>query len=309
MDNSSILCAGVTDLCADVVNSTAVFSLNILGVLFNTFNLLTLRQMNKSKRNANFWILVNIGICDIGSCLAFSLAINCKLNRQVVTLSVAGAQAFQLAITIFSLVSFVARNFVLAIGSYERYISICHPYQVNTNKIVTNMRLCLGIVWIISFILLTISIITDYAEFCFSELGAILNENNKQTKIAFGGSVTAAFITSVICLSKVWKELKRMQSRSTVPAQDDLIVKRTAQYIIIVTITIYLSYFITIIAVVCNGVDNLQDYLKKLLKWIAYYFMTFNVIFTVMLYICMMPGYFVDVKNMLKLRKATVSPN
>jgi len=59
-----------------------------------------------------------------------------------------------------------------------------------------------------------------------------------------------------------------MQSRSTVLGADDLLVHEEvcSVYIIIVTIIIYLSYFVTIIGVIGNGVENLRDSVKKLMQ-------------------------------------------
>jgi len=70
--------------------------LNIFSVRFNIFNLVDLKKLDKSKRNTYFWILVNIGIRDILTCSAFSLGVSCKLNRLIVRLQDAGAQAFHL---------------------------------------------------------------------------------------------------------------------------------------------------------------------------------------------------------------------
>jgi len=101
MENNSVLCDDVTDFCVDSVKYRVFFSLNIFSVIFNTFNLVALKKLDKSKRNADLiWILVNIGICDILTCSAFSLAVSCKLNRLIVNLQEAGARAFQVTLTI-----------------------------------------------------------------------------------------------------------------------------------------------------------------------------------------------------------------
>ncbi|KAF6038893.1 hypothetical protein EB796_002800 [Bugula neritina] len=171
------------------------------------------------------------------------------------------------------------------------------------------MKLFLGLIWIFTFALTTIAIGTDFADYCFGEFGAIPSEPNKLTSFFFGGSITAAFVTSAICLSKAWKELKRMQSRNAAPGQDDLIVKRSAQYIMIVFITLYLSYIPTIISVVCNSVDAIPNSLGYLARWISFFYVTFFSILNTALYFFMTPGYRVHVMNLLKLRNATVRPN
>jgi len=174
---------------------------------------------------------------------------------------------------------------------------------VNANKIVTNIKPCVGIAWIISFVLLAIAILTDTDKLCFGEFGALIDKPNNQTKAAFVMSITTAFVTSVICLSKVWKELKIMQSRSTVPGQDDLIVKRSAQYIMIVSIALYLSYIPTVMSAVFNSVDVIPKSTPNLVRWIAYFYMTLSGISNVLLYFFMTPGYRGHVMNLLRLKK------
>lgn len=231
------------------------------------------------------------------------------MNRQILTLPIISAQTFQVIVTILAGFPFVARNLVLAIGCYERYVSICHPYQVNSNKIVNNIKLCLGTAWTISFILMTITIVTDTTEYYFSVVGALPGEPNKQTSIVFGGSLTITFITSAICLSKALRELMRMQSRSAVPAQDDLIAKRSTQYITIVSITHHFSYIPTILSVVCNSVDDIPNSTGDLVRWIFFYYMVMYSIFNVVLYFIMTPGYRIHVMNLLMFKKSTVRPN
>jgi len=269
MENKSVLYNEITNFCISSTESAVLSYLNIFSVLLNITNLFFLKTLDKSKRTANFWLLVNIGICDIMTCSIFSLVVNCELNRQAVfRLPTAGAQIFQIAAAIFAGVTFIARNFVLAIGSYERYISICRPYQKNTNKVVTNINLCTSLIWLISFILMTIVIATDFEEYCFGEFGAMPEKPNIQTSVTFAGSTTTAFVTSSICLSKVSKELKRMQSRSSVPGLDDLIVKRSAQYIMILSIALYLSYIPTVMSVISNSIDGALYSMGSLWRWI-----------------------------------------
>jgi len=134
MENKSVLCDDITDFCVHSTESAVLSYLNMFSVIFNALNLIVLKKLDKTKRTAYFWTVVNIGICDVLNCFIFFLAINCELNRLIVTLPVISSQTFQVIVTILSFVPLVARNFVLAIGSYERYVSICHPYQVNSNK-------------------------------------------------------------------------------------------------------------------------------------------------------------------------------
>ncbi|KAF6041496.1 hypothetical protein EB796_000199 [Bugula neritina] len=308
MENSSIICDDITDLCVDSATSTVFLSIDTFCLILHVINIFFLKMLEKSKRTAYFWIVVNISICDIMTCSTFFLAIFCELNKRLITLSVVGARTFQVTVTIFAFSSFVARNFVLAIGTYEWHISICHPLQVESNKIVNNMKLCVGAAWIISFVLLTIFILTDSAEYCFGEFGALIDKPNNQTKVAFAGSITTTFITSAICLSKVWRELQRMQSRNAVYTPDDLIVKRSAQYIRVVSIALYLSYIPTVMSAVFNSVDVISKSIRNMIRWIAYFYMTVSSISNVLLYFLMTPGYHIQVMKLLRLRTPTVEP-
>lgn len=309
MENSSVICGDITDICVESFKPTAFFSLNVFSVIFNILNLASLKKLDLSKRNAYFWIVVNIEICEIVTCLTFSLAISCQLNRKIVTLPLGGARIFQVTVTIFSAVSFVAKNFVLAIGSYGRYISICFPYQIDTNKITSNIKLCLGLVWITSSVLMTIVIGTYTKEYCFGEFGAIPAKPNMQASVAFLGSIITALLAFAICLPKTWREFKRMQLRSAASAQDDLVVKRSAQYIIVASIAHYLSYLPTVVLLVCNNFDDIPNSLVSSLRWISYFYMTMYSIFNVVFYIFMTPGYRVHVMNLLRLKKTAIQPN
>jgi len=256
MKNDSILCVGITDICMDFTTYGVFFSINIFSLILNVINLFFLKKLDKSKRSAWFWTIVNIGVSDIITCLAFSLAVSCELNRLVVALPVVGSQTFLVTIAILLATSSFARLCILAIGSYERYISICHPFTVDSNKIVSNIKFCFCIVWITGLTLMTVVTVTDTGESCFGEFGAIPHGLNKQTSAVFGGSITMAFIISIFCSSKTWRELKRMQSRNTTPSQDDLTVKRYAQYILIISVAILLSYSQAVISVVFNSFDD-----------------------------------------------------
>jgi len=309
MDSNSSLCAGATDFCVDSATYKGFLTLSIISLLLNSANLFFLKKLDKSKRSAYFWIVVNIGICDIITCCTRSLSVSCEVNKKISSLPVINVRIFQVATNVLSAVPFIVGNFILAIGSYERYVSICHPYQVNLNKIVNNIKLCLGIVWILSFILATTVFVINPNEYCFNEFGAMPSNLNIKTSVAFSGSITITFFTSVICLSKAWRELKRMQSRSPVPAPDDLLVKRSAQYIIIVAISLHLSYGIIVMSAVSNGFDNIARNFKYFVKWICYFYITVYSIFNVLLYFFLTPGYRAHAMNLLKLRRPTVRPN
>lgn len=125
------------------------------------------------------------------------------LNRHIITLPFAGARTFQMTVNIILFVSLFARNSVMAIGSYECYISMCHPFQVSTNKVVNNMKLSLGIVWIFTFILTIIVVATETAEYCFGEFGAISSKLSNHAKVVSDRSVTMTLVIFAICLSKV----------------------------------------------------------------------------------------------------------
>ncbi|KAF6022475.1 hypothetical protein EB796_019218 [Bugula neritina] len=226
MENSSFLCDDVTEICADSTIPTASMVLNVFGVVCNILNLIVLKTLDKSKRNGYFWVVVNVGISDIATGTIFTLLVSCDLNRLVVKLSDKEVLVYQVVINILGFATYLARNLILVTGSYERYVSICQPFAVQTNKVLINLGACLGAIWIASLIVMAVSLATDTKSYCFSVFGYMPMEFNTQTGVIFASSITITLTTCVILLFKTWKELKRMQQRNA-SGPDDLMVKRS----------------------------------------------------------------------------------
>ncbi|KAF6023580.1 hypothetical protein EB796_018112 [Bugula neritina] len=289
MENNSFLCENVAELCADSTIPTASMVLNMFGVVCNILNLIVLKTLDKSKRNGYFWVVVNIGISDIATGIVFTLLVSCDLNRLVVKLSDKKVLVYQVVINILGFATYLARNLIL------------------TNKVLNNLGACLGAIWIVSFIVMAVSLATDTRSYCFSVFGSMPMEYNTQTDVIFASFITITLTTCVILLFKTWKELKRMQQRNTA-RPDDLMVKRSAQYILIICVTFYLLYVPAFLAVVFDVIEALPRRLTIVTRWIAIYYQAIYGTLNIVVYIVMTPGYRSHIMRLLRVKKVRVQP-
>jgi len=307
MENNSFLCDDVTEICADSTIPTASMVLNVFGVVCNILNLIVLKSLDKSKRNGYFWVVVNIGISDIATGTIFTLLVSCDLNRLVVKLSDKEVLVYQVVINILGFATYLARNLILVTGSYERYISICLPFNAQTNKVLNNLGACLGSIWIFSFIVMAVCLATDTRSYCFSAFGSMPMEYNTQTDVIFASSITITLATCVVLLFKTWKELRRMQQRNTA-RPDDLMVERSAQFILIICVTFYLLYVPAFLALVFDVIEALPRRLTIVTRWIAIYYQAFYGTLNTVVYIVMTPGYRSHIMRLLRVKKVRVQP-
>jgi len=307
MANSSFLCEDVTELCADSTIPTASMVLNVFGVVCNILNLIVLKTLDKSKRNGYFCVVVNIGISDIATGIIFTLYVSCDLNRLVVKLSDEEALVYQVVINILGVSIYFARNLILVTGSYERYISICRPFSVQTNKVLNNLGACLGTIWIVSLVVMGVPLATDTRNYCFSIFGSMPIDFNTQADMVFGSSITITLAACMILLFKTWKELRRMQKRATV-GTDELIVKRSTQYILIVCTTFYLLYVPTFLSIISNAIEGLPKEIAIVTRWISIYYQAVYGTLNILVYIVMTPGYRTHIMRLLRVKTIRVQP-
>jgi len=279
----------------------------MFGVVSNILNLIVLQTLDKSKKNGYFWVVVNIGISDTATGTIFTLLVSCDINRLVVKLFVEEVLVYQVVINILGLVTYFARNLILVTGSYERYISICRPFSVQTNKVLNNFGVCLGAIWIASLIVIGVPLATDTRNYCFSVFGSMPIEFNIQTDVVFASSITITLTTCVILLFKTWKELKRMQQRNTA-GPDDLMVKRSARYILIICIIFYLLYVPAFKSVIFNVIESLPKKVAIVTRWISMFYQSVYGILNIFVYIVMTPGYRTHIMRILRVKKVRIKP-
>jgi len=307
MENNSFLCENVAELCADSTTPTVFMALNLCSVVCNTLNLIALKSLDKSKRNGYFWIVVNIGISDIATGTIFTLYVSCDLNRLVVKLSDKKVLVYQVVINILGSATYFARNLILVVGSYERYVSICLPFSVQTNKVLNNFGVCLGAIWIASLIVIGVPLASDTRNYCFSVFGSMPVEFNIPTDVVFASSITITLTMCVILLFKTWKELNRMQQRNAA-GPDDLMVKRSAQYILIICVTFYLLYVPTVLAVIFNVIKALPKKPAIVTRWISIYYQAIYGTLNIVVYIVMTPSYRAHIMRKLRVNTIRVQP-
>ncbi|KAF6034342.1 hypothetical protein EB796_007357 [Bugula neritina] len=308
MENNSFLCEDVTELCADSTTPAVLIVVNLCGVVCNILNLIVLKTLDKSKRNRYFWIVVNIGISDIATGIVFTLYVSCDLNRLVVNLPRKEVLVYQVVINILGFATYFARNLILVTGSYERYVSICQPFNVQTNKVLNNLGVCLGTTWIASLIVMGVPLATNTRKYCFGVFGSMPMEFNTQTDVVFSSSITITLTICVVLLFKTWKELKRMQQRNAA-GPDDLMVKRSAQYIMIICITFYLLYVPAFLSVILSLIEALPKGQANATRWISMFYQTVYGIMNIVVYIVMTPGYSAHILRILRIKNVRVQPS
>ncbi|KAF6038425.1 hypothetical protein EB796_003261 [Bugula neritina] len=279
---------------------------NSYNIIFNILNLFVLRSLEKSKRTTYFWIIVNIMISDVAASIAFFFLFNCWLNMDVVSSTYATAKIYQVVVLIFAFTSFMTRNCIFALASYERYIFICRPLSVSSNKVLNNLGICFVIIWVGSCVLMAVSLATGTENYCYGEFGVMPLKFNPQLDVVFGVCMTITCFICILCWFRAWKELKKMERRNTTGG-DDLTVRRSAQYIMLMFVMFYLSYIPTILGVVFNQVGGLSQNLVSGTRWISNFYQSLYSILNVIAYILMTPGYRLHISSLFK-KMSAVAP-
>ncbi|KAF6034015.1 hypothetical protein EB796_007677 [Bugula neritina] len=132
-------------------------------------------------------------------------------------------------------------------------------------------------------------------------------EFNIQTDVVFASSVTITLTTCVILLFKTWKELRRMQQRNTA-GPDDLMVKRSAQYILIICITFYLLYVPAFMSAIFNVIEVLPRKIAIVTRWMSMFYQSVYGILNIVVYIVMTPGYRTHIMRLLRVKKVRMQP-
>jgi len=302
MENTSLLCDGTTELCNNPARLTTFASINVFSIIVNILHLTGLKTLDKSKRTAYFWILVNIGVLDIASSVAYSLACSCMVLKLFLNSPYIQYLVFQITATILSFTSQLIRNSCFALGSYERYISLCQPFKVSSDKILNNFGLCISIIWITNIIITSVTIAINTPPSCISDFGAIPTQTTVAAMVYFFLNTNLTFAICMVCLCKSWKELKRMQRSNTFGNSDDILVKRSSQYIMLICAMLYLSYVPTFLGIVF---DMVTVSLAFTIRWVAFFYQPIYGITNVIVYICMTPGYRNHAMNLLRWKKPT----
>ncbi|KAF6019405.1 hypothetical protein EB796_022295 [Bugula neritina] len=172
--------------------------------------------------------------------------------------------------------------------------------QSTSNKILENFGVSAVVIWIISYGIVTSTILTQVDMYCYSEFAALPIEVNLATSITYGVIIFATFLACSICLYKVRKELKRMAERN-VPGHDDESIKRSATYIMLICALFYFSYVPTLISTLGYNVMALEGVIRPLTWGVLIYNACYGTL-NIVIYICMTPGYRLHIRKLFKCR-------
>jgi len=208
------------------------------------------------------------------------------------------------------LATLAARKLILAIGSYERYVSICLPMKANSNKILNNMGICFGVVWVACFVINAACAATSVEGYCFGEFGSMPTIPNYQTTVVFGVFITMTSFICAYCLIKAWGELKQMRLRNTTGGSD-LMIRRSAQYIMIICVMYYFSYIPTLMAAIFSVIESVPEMVKSVTRWFALFYQALYGTLNILAYAYMTPGYWQQLRKLFKVNKThpEVGPN
>jgi len=295
-----MLCEGVTETCVEPELSAIHLLLNCVSIVSNIVHLVVLSGIEKSKKTKHYWSIINIGITDIGVSVSQILAVSCEITTHVLSLTNQQAQQYQTVALILIGGSSTARLAVLALSSYERYVSICRPLQATSNKVLDNFVVSIIVIWTISYGTVTLTILTKSDTYCYGQFGALPGQVDTATLITYSVIILATFLTCSVCLYKVRVELKRMAERN-IPGHDDDSIKRSATYIMLICALFYFSYIPTLISTPGYSVKALKGVTQALTWGVMIYNACYGTL-NIVIYICMTPGYRVHIRKLFKCR-------
>jgi len=295
-----MLCEGVTETCVEPELSAVHLLLNCVSIVSNIVHLVVLSAIDKSKKTKHYWSIINIGITDIAASASNILLVSCEIATPILRLTNQQAKLYQIIAFVLGVGISIARLAVLALSSYERYVSICRPLQSTSNKILDNFGVSFFVIWILSYGVVTPTVLVQVDLYCYGEFGALPIQINTATSIAYGVTILATFLTCSVCLYKVRVELKRMAERN-VPGHDDENIKRSATYIMLTCALFYFSYVPTFISTPGYNLEALKGVVQALTWGVLIYNACYGTL-NIVIYICMTPGYRVHIRKLFKRR-------
>jgi len=303
-------CVNVKDICDKKVVSTAILIINCLSVLINILHLIVLSTILSLRSTKYFQVLMNCGASDAVASTVFAfITITCALEDTINRQSQHVISIANSAMAVIMLAASMLRTYVIGISSYERYISLCDPFNYETNKIVQNIGSFFAGCWVgcpVVMIILEIAFFKGTDQ-CFTSSGSGV-QSAIETVIAFFLYFIPGVIT-IVCLFKVGLELRRMSRRAALPAGDDA-VKTASEYVLFTSILFYFSYAIATIAILVKKYSNLTADQKEIgISVLNTYESLYN-IFNVFVFIYLHPLYLRQVRKVVLCQgTAAVTPS
>jgi len=129
----------IPDICDKKIVSTAILTINCLSVLINILHVIVLGNIPSLRSTKYFQVLMNCGASDAVASTVFAFITTCALEDTINRQSQHVISIANSAMEVIILAASMLRTYLIGISSYERYISLCDPFNYETNKVVQNI--------------------------------------------------------------------------------------------------------------------------------------------------------------------------
>ena len=224
------------DLCEFVERQCNIYEfivhsfINVTSIAINVLYLLVLQKIPRLRESNYFWILLNLTLGDVAMSLAVILLVNCKILYSRNCFIIVESYAFGGCV-------FQVRYWLLTLAVSDRYYAVCKPFQYTTSKFINNMGKWAAVAWILSTALAFSSNILNH--FC---LDPVLSEITKYLKVALIISAVLPSVISTLLLIRIAVELKHMNQRRNMSAEDQE-TRSATRYIISVFVIFMVAFF------------------------------------------------------------------
>mgnify|MGYP001794105210 CR=1 FL=1 len=204
-----------------------IFGMNVLSLAINTFHLVILLRLESLRGTKYRHVLINLSLADIVNVIGIASFYSCY-DRSVHNY-IGGELSVRLPFTMFLIhITYICYPIFL-VASVEKYLAICKPYSYQTSIIVRRLPLVFGMTWLFVFLIstsLAIAVTHSTARWVNGWQFRML----ETTALA-----VLPNIFTVVLLTKVGRELKRMRNQSAT-VTDNGEEKKAAMYLIIIFI-------------------------------------------------------------------------
>ena len=215
---------GTTPVCFKPFDGV-IAVMNMISLLFNIFHLIVLSRLQSLKGTKYRYILYNISLADIVSIISVAYLYSCYDANLMIFIT--GKLGARIPLNVFLGLGNYTAYFVFMVASAEKYLAICKPYSYQSSIIVRRLPVWFAMAWLFVLTALTLSFVA------MSHSTAPWVRGWQWTVLTL--IVMAAFpsTVSIVLLTSVCKELKRMKNQSAT-VTDNGEERKAAIYLIIV---------------------------------------------------------------------------
>ena len=264
-----------------------LLTINVVSVAINIFHLIVLRRIPSLRGTAYLFILYQISVADMYSTIPV-VKMLCSVHQLYLNKDLHIAALYA---SISDHCGLIKYN-VLAVASFERYLSICCPF---TDRTIERLGITLdrkqiikmtsAVLWLCGLGLVFLKNFLFKTDLCVYSLRGPDNTNTARS-----GYLVLAFIAALTFLIaglnlRVLIELRNLAKRNQ--NQDSGSAKRATYYIIVISIAYYVCLLPSCVAFVLHsfGISLIS------VRWIIHIFYSFYGIFNVVIYGWIMKPY------------------